>query len=99
MERREQIRAVCGKHGARLCEDQIFYDDDHDKAWALIEVPDEAEKQKAFLRELRPIKWRGVVNADEKHGGKRPPPSKPHDDGADIEVAVDVIYKETTETG
>jgi hypothetical protein len=75
-ERRTEVAEICRRHDARLCENEIFYDDAGD-VHALIEVPDDPAKQRALLDELGASEAHGKVNADEKDAGKRPPPSRP----------------------
>lgn len=76
-QRRNEVRQICQRHGARLCDNEIFYGGDDDSANALIEVPDDPAKQQALLADLGAVKAVGKVNADEKEAGKPPPPSHP----------------------
>jgi hypothetical protein len=75
-ERRDEVLEICGRHGGRLCENQIFYDEQGDSARALIELPAEEAKQQALLDELRAHEWLGLVHADEKMAGTNPPQSR-----------------------
>jgi hypothetical protein len=75
-QRRDEVRQICQRHGARLCDNEIFYGGD-DSAHALIEVPDDPAKQQALLADLGAVEAVGKVNADEKEAGKSPPPSHP----------------------
>lgn len=68
------MREICRRHGGRLCEEQIFYGDGED-AHALVELPAEADKQRALLDDLRAHEWIGLVHADESAAGARPPQS------------------------
>jgi hypothetical protein len=75
--RRNEVREICLKHGARLSEDQIFYDGkDDDYAYALIELPDDADQQEALYADLRAHHWTGLIHADDHEGGTKPPRSK-----------------------
>jgi hypothetical protein len=71
--RRNDVWDICFRHGARLCENQIFYDSE-DGAHALIQLPDNADAQMALLEELGAISFTGLVGADEKENGLLPPP-------------------------
>jgi hypothetical protein len=73
-QRRDEVRAICARHGGRLCENQIYYDETS-QAHALVELPEDAEQQEALLAELRATSWAGLVDADEQQGGVRPPRS------------------------
>lgn len=75
-QRRNEVAEICRRHGARLCENDIFFDDDGD-VHALIQVPDDPAAQKALLDELGASEAKGKVGADEKEAGKPPPPSRP----------------------
>jgi len=76
-QRRNEVRQICQSHGAQLVNNEIYYGDDDDTAFALIEVPEDPTRQQALLNELRAIEADGKVNADEKEAGKRPPPNHP----------------------
>lgn len=71
VQRRNDVAAICRRHDARLCENQIFFDDDD--LHALIEVPDDHAKQQALIEELGAFEWLGKVTAEEKEAGKTPP--------------------------
>jgi hypothetical protein len=71
------VRQACQKHGARLCEDTIFYGSDNDRAQALIEVPDDGAKQLALLKDLGAFEASGKLSAAEKDAGKKLPTSHP----------------------
>jgi hypothetical protein len=74
-ERRDEVKEICRRNGGRLCENQIYYDE-NDQAHALVELPAEDAKRQALLQELGATAFIGLVHADEKAGGMRPPPSK-----------------------
>jgi len=74
--RRDEVAEICTRHGARLCEGQLFYDHGG-TAHALIEVPSGAAKQEALFTELKAHKWVGLVHADGKAAGHKPPGSGP----------------------
>ena len=73
--RRNEVAEICRRHNAKLCENQIFYDDDN--VHALIQTPDDPAQVQALLAdpELGALEWLGKVDADEKEAGKRPPHS------------------------
>ena len=73
-QRRDEVEKICRRHDGRLCENQIFYDE-RGVAHALVKVPDDEGKQRDLLDELGAQEWLGLVDADEKHNGKRPPRS------------------------
>ncbi len=73
-ERRDEVREICRRRGARLAEDQIYYDAEG-MACALIEVSVHEAEQQALLDDLSPLSWVGLVNADEYADGTRPPES------------------------
>lgn len=73
-QRRNEVAEICGKHGARLVENQLFYDD-QGEVHALIEVPDDESKNEALMAELEAHEWLGKVSADEHEDGKSPPKS------------------------
>jgi hypothetical protein len=73
-QRRDEVREICQRHGGRLCENQIYYDE-QGVAHALVEVPADDGKQRDLLDALGAQEWLGLVHADEKHDGKRPPKS------------------------
>ena len=73
-ERRDDVREICRRHGGRLCENQVYYDE-QGAAHALVELPGDEGKQHDLLDELNAEEWLGLVHADEKHDGKRPPKS------------------------
>jgi hypothetical protein len=75
-QRRNEVGQICQRHDARLCENEIFYDEAGD-VHALIEVPDDPAKQQALLDELGALESVGKVDAGEKEAGKNPPKSKP----------------------
>jgi hypothetical protein len=72
--RRNDVWDICFRHGGRLCENQIFYDEE-DVTHALIQLPDNPDAQLALLEELGAISYRGLVGADEKENGLLPPPT------------------------
>jgi hypothetical protein len=73
-ERRNDVWDICFRHGGRLCENQIFYDDE-DVAHALVQLPDDPDAQLALLEELGADSFIGLVAADEKENDLSPPPS------------------------
>ena len=73
-ERRDEVSDLCRKHGGRLCENQIYYDEGG-KTFALVELPRDEGKYRALLDELEASEWLGLVHADEKHAGSKPPRS------------------------
>jgi hypothetical protein len=89
--RRDDIKQKCRRHGARLCENQTFYDEDSGKAWALIEMPADESKWEALHQDLEVLGWVGLVDADEKGAGKHPPPSRPPGGGS-----IEIVMRETT---
>jgi hypothetical protein len=74
-ERRNQVREICRQHGGRLCDNEIFYSDEEGVAFALIEVPADADQRQHLLDDLGAEEWHGLVNVDEKTRGDKPPPS------------------------
>ncbi len=72
--RRNEVAEACRTHGAQLIGNQIHYKADDRTCWALIRVP-EGRDPDALFRELGALEWEGLVDADEKEAGKRPPPS------------------------
>jgi hypothetical protein len=66
VERRDEVKAICEAHNARLAFDQIFYDPEG-SAYALVRGPDDdsCEAGKLFA-ELNAIKVVFLVDADEK---------------------------------
>ena len=73
--RRDDVEKICKEHGARLCEQQTFYDQDG-QAYALVEVPGDEARVEQLLTRLNATSWKGLVHADEKAGGANPPRSK-----------------------
>jgi len=67
-ERRDEVADTCRKHGGRLCERQIFYNEEG-AAYALIEWPNREEAAQALLAELGATDHVGLVDADERAGG------------------------------
>jgi hypothetical protein len=76
VERRDEVRQICARHKGRLVEDQIYYGADGGNAYALIELPAEADKHNALIADLKAHEWLGLVHADDYAGGTQPPP--PH---------------------
>ncbi len=76
--RRDDVKKICKDYGARLCEEQTFYDGDG-QAYALVELPAETPRVEELLDELNATSWKGLVHADEKAGGTSPPKSKKRD--------------------
>jgi hypothetical protein len=77
VQRRDEVREICRRHGGHLAENQIFYDGGGDYAYALIELPADADKQKALIDDLRAHQWTGLVHADDHEAGTQPPQSGP----------------------
>jgi hypothetical protein len=75
--RRDDIREICRRHGARLCENQTYYDEDG-QAHALIEVRD-PEALQGLLEELEATESTALVDADEQDEGVFPPSSQDED--------------------
>jgi hypothetical protein len=73
-QRRNDVAAKCRQHGGRLCENQIFFDEQEGQAYALIFAADEATLR-AILDDLGATERLGLVDADEKEQGKHPPRS------------------------
>jgi hypothetical protein len=73
-ERRNEVWDICHRHGARLCENEIYYDE-QDQAYALVELPEEDDRLQSLLEELGAISYAGLVNADERANDIRPPNS------------------------
>jgi hypothetical protein len=73
-ERRKEIRDACAAHGGRLCENEIYYSDGDDVAFALIQVPADAGQRQQLLDAINAIEWSGLVDVDEKQRGDKPPP-------------------------
>jgi hypothetical protein len=76
-QRRNDVRQICQRHGAPLANNEIYYGDDDDIAFALIEVPEDPAQQRALFEELGAIKAEGKVSADEKEAGRPPRPNHP----------------------
>jgi hypothetical protein len=74
-ERRDEVREICRRHGGRLCENQIYYDE-AGQAHALVQLPADAGRQQALLTELGATGWTGLVDADEQEEDVRPPHSR-----------------------
>jgi len=76
-QRRNDVRQICQRHGAKLANNEIYYENDDNVAFALIEVPDDPAQQQALLSELGATEAVGKVSSDEKAAGKHPPPNHP----------------------
>ena len=50
--RRDDVEKICKEHGARLCEQQTFYDQDG-QAYALVEVPGDEARVEQLLDQAR----------------------------------------------
>ena len=74
VKRRDDVKKICHDHGADLVAGQIYYDDAEGTAFALVEGPDGEKEQQALLDALDALQWVGLVDADEKAAGKKPPP-------------------------
>jgi hypothetical protein len=75
VKRRNDVKKLCNDHGADLVGGQIYYDDEEGSAFALVKGPDGEQEQKALLDALQSLQWIGLVDADEKEAGKKPPKS------------------------
>ena len=73
--RRNETARLCGQHRCRLVGNQIYYAEGSGDAWCLINAPEGVDPQPLF-DDLKAIESIGLVDADEKDAGKRPPPSK-----------------------
>ncbi len=74
LERRDEVAEICRRHGGRLCEGEIFYDE-HRQAHALIETPADETAYTTLLDELHASQWVGLVHAVDQHAGVTPPRS------------------------
>jgi hypothetical protein len=79
-ERRDEVKRTCQEYDARLVGEQIYWDQSG-QAYALIEWRSEISDKDldAFLGKLGGTSWKGLVHADEKIGGTKPPKSKKRD--------------------
>ena len=75
VKRRDDVKKICHDHGADLIGGQIYYDDAEGAAYALVEGPEGEQGQRELLDALGSLQWVGLVDADEKAAGKKPPPS------------------------
>lgn len=73
-QRRNEVAEICRRHGARLIHNQTFHDAEGN-VFVLIDGPDDEAKWAALVNELQPFVWTGLVDADEKEAGKKPPHS------------------------
>ncbi len=73
--RRDEVREICTRRGARLCENQTYYDAEGN-AHALIEVSVHQAELDALLEDLEALSWVGLVDADEQADGAQPPGAK-----------------------
>jgi hypothetical protein len=73
-ERRNDVWDICHRNGGRLCENEIYYDE-QDQAYALVELPADSDRQQLLLEELGAISFTGLVHADERANDITPPPS------------------------
>lgn len=80
-ERRDEIAGICIEHGARLVDNEIFYDDEKG-TFALVALPEDEEAALGLMDELGAYSWVGLVNADEKAEGLTPPDSGPPQEAA-----------------
>lgn len=67
-ERRDEVADTCRRHGGRLCERQIFYNEEG-TAFALVEWPNREEAARALLTELGATDHLALVDADERDSG------------------------------
>jgi hypothetical protein len=79
-ERRDEVKRTCEEYDAQLVGEQIYWDQSG-QAYALIEWRKEISDDDfdALLGKLGGTSWKGLVHADEKAGGTRPPKSKKRD--------------------
>ena len=75
VKRRDDVKKICHDHGADLIGGQIFYDDEEGVAFALVEGPQGEQAQSELLAALGALQWVGLVDANEKESGKKPPHS------------------------
>ena len=75
VKRRDDVKRICHDHGADLIGGQIFYDEAEGTAFALVKGPDGEKGQSDLLEALQAEQWVGLVDADEKAAGKKPPKS------------------------
>jgi|KBSMisStandDraft_5_1062788.scaffolds.fasta_scaffold330964_2 hypothetical protein len=80
-ERRDEVKRTCEDYGARLVGDEIYWDQTG-QAYALIdwrrEISD--DEFETLLDKVGGTSWKGLVHADEKNGGARPPKSRMRDE-------------------
>lgn len=67
-ERRDEIADICRQHGGRLCERQLFYNEEG-SAYALVEWPHREEAAQALLEEIGASDHVALVDADERASG------------------------------
>lgn len=75
VKRRNDVKKICNDHGADLIGNQIYYDEAVGTAFALVKGPDGEQGQQDLLNALAALEWIGLVDADEKAAGKKPPHS------------------------
>lgn len=75
VKRRNDVKKICNDHGADLIGNQIYYDESVGTAFALVKGPDGEQGQQDLLNALAALEWIGLVDADEKAAGKKPPHS------------------------
>jgi hypothetical protein len=73
VKRRDDVKKICHDHGADLIGGQIFYDDEEGSAFALVKGPEGEQGQSELLAALGALEWVGLVDANEKESGKKPP--------------------------
>jgi hypothetical protein len=73
-ERRDEVREICRRHGGRLCENEIYYDE-QGQAHALVELPADGKQVDGLLADLGAQDWLGLVHAEEQASGRKPPKS------------------------
>ena len=75
IERKREVERICTDEGGRLCERETFYESSDEHCFALIWGPDDATLERILDRLGTPRQWTGLVSAEEKARGRRPPPS------------------------
>jgi hypothetical protein len=80
-ERRDEVRRTCEEYGAQLVGEQVYWDESG-QAYALIEWRRDVSdgEFEALLGKVGGTSWKGLVHADEKHGGASPPKSRKRDE-------------------
>jgi hypothetical protein len=64
-QRRDEVKGKSQSKGGRLCEGQIFYDE-NGQAYALVEMPSDPAKHQELIAELGGTEVLRLLDADEK---------------------------------